>query len=416
LLSGSAVILVLTLATHTAGRIAGFCCPYEADSFNHAVEAYKFWSPGGTLADLIPDKPAGQALLTGWCYRIWPGPPSRLTLVPIESAFLLGAAGVFLWLALRLFGRRTAIALTFFSVLAYNVYNAVDLVTDGFNLNESYLALPMLTAVFAHLTIVRPWRHGFVRGLGIGLALTIKQAPIGLLAVLVVHGCVFAAIRKRWAEAAAAATASLIGMAAAIAPLTTWLWARGWLPGHWHDLTERTSTHLGVMATGLRDWHYLVPLAPALWWIALGAAGLLAARLPRGPAEARPPASHAREASFVLLWLAAEIIILRSMTLPASHYYQPIVAPLTLAAGFGITALARCLKSLRTRDRVLAWRWVTATTIALVVVAAMPLWAATWARARTFSYRAEVNEFRRWAATWNPGAFGLPVLRRDVKP
>lgn len=418
LMTAPATILVLTVATHAGGRIAAFCGPHKVDSYTYTVAAYKFWTPGSTAADLVPDKPAGQALLTGWCYRIWPGPPTRLTLAPIESAFLLAGAAVFGWLALRLFGPQTAVALTFFFVLAQNAYNALDTTTDGFDLNECYLSLPMLAAVFAHLTMTRPGRRGFVRGLGIGLALTIKQTAAGLLAALLIHGLIVTIGRKRWRDALVATVASAAGMAAAGLPLLASLYSRGWLWGHLHDLSERSGAHVGMMPMGLGDWHLLLSLAPALWWIALGAMAWAAGRgtrraVPEGSRDMRTAA-----AQFVPIWLAAEAVILWSMTTPATHYYQQIVAPITLAAGFGISMLAQTLAPLRIRDRVAAWRWVHAGTIVLVVAAAMPLWAEVRKRAHSFSYPSEISGFQQQIETWAPGSMGLraSVLKHDAKP
>ena len=106
LISKPAILLLLAVPIHIGGRMAAFCSPNKADSFIYTIAAYRFWQPDATAADLVPDKPAGQALLTGWVYHIWPWPPSRLAMIPVESAFMLAGYAMFFALGTRLFGRQ----------------------------------------------------------------------------------------------------------------------------------------------------------------------------------------------------------------------------------------------------------------------------------------------------------------------
>ncbi len=402
-------IICATIGIHVAGRTAALCASEKVDSYIYTVAAYKFWDPQATAADLIPDKPAGQAFLTGWCYRIFPGPPTRLTLAPIESVFLLGGAGMFGWLALRLFGGRTAATMTLFLVIAHNIYNALDPTTDGFDLNESYLLWPMMTAVLAHLTIASPMRRGYLRGLGIGLALTIKQTSLGLFLALIIHGFVVVVIRGNWRDGLRSGAVSLAGLVGAWTPLILFLHLRGWLIPHFHSLGERSGTHVAMLGVAIQGWDKVWPLAPAWWWIALGLLALFASQ--RRYSGTDRPCSRQRLLSFgfVLLWLAAELVILVAMTKPASHYYQQIVAPVILLAGFGIDSFAREIKGTRRSDRVIAWQWVIAGTVTLAAFSVMPLLEETFKRSQRFVYQTEIDEFRQHIETWDPGSMGLGV-------
>jgi hypothetical protein len=181
MLASPAVLLTAALAVHAAGRIAAFCSPIKVDSFVYALAAYKLYDGEVTIDDLVPDKPPGQALLTGWIYRVAPGPPSRLPLIPIESAFMLAGYLMFYWLTAKWSGRRPAAVLTLCVVIAHNTYNALDNTTDGFNLGENYLLWPMMLAVYAQCMFKPVAAQGLGRGIGLGLALTIKQTAAGLL-------------------------------------------------------------------------------------------------------------------------------------------------------------------------------------------------------------------------------------------
>jgi hypothetical protein len=386
-----AVLLALVVAVHVGSRVAALCVPYKIDSMQYAVSAYRLWQPGAVQADLVPDKPPGQALLTGWCFRFADGEPSLLTLVPIESAFLLAGYAVFFVLTCRLFGRRSAGALTLFAVVAQNTYTVLEITSDGFNLNENYLALPINLAVLAHLTIRRPATRGLVRGVAIGLALTIKQTAVGLLAVLLVHGLIRTARRRDSSSAFVSGGWTLIGAMAGMAPAVIFLWAHGWLAGHVADLAHLSGGHL-TLPFRTPGWNDLRPVLPILWWLVLGCAVLPWS----GRGETRSAGRSVDDRSvalFAFLWLVVELLILSSMVKPSTHYYQPIVVPGCLLAGCAITTVARRLAGAGVRERLRAWRWIGATTGVLLLLSAMPLLAEARKRAHTFDARAEVRAF-----------------------
>lgn len=399
------VLLMVTLGVHVAGRAATFCSPFKVDSMVYAVAAYRVWQPDATVNDLIPDKPPGQALLTGWVYRLTPAPPSRLPLIPVESLFLISAYAVVFILGRRLFGARIAAAVTLVYAVAHNSYSALDSATDAFNTNEMYLALPTAVAMLAHLTGSRRGSRGFLRGLGLGVALSIKQTAIVAVAAMLIHDLIECVARRGARDKLLDLPASLVGILAVWVPLLGYLAARGWLRTHLADLSSFSGKHLGLEPTGLSTSDWLTPLAPVVWWIMLGAVRWLAVRrtdTAKRRTESVEPLSRRSMLGFALLWLAGEAALVRLLNIPASHYFQQLVAPAVLLGGLFLRAFADAVKGMGRRQRVQAWQWALAGTVALLVVALKPLLAEVPRRVPTFDPQAERALFAHWLETWSP--------------
>ncbi len=396
-LGSTIAICSLILIVHCAGRVAAVCHPYKIDSFTYSVAAYKLWHAGATAADLVADKPPGQAVLTGWCYWIAPGQPTRLTLVPIESAFLIGAYAAFFLVARRLHGPRSAGVLTFFFVLAQSVYNALDFTTDGYNLNENYLALPMLTAVLAYLTIRHATCRGLAVGVLVGVALLIKQSASGLVLAILVSELVISLQRKQIANCLVFSGMLAAGTVIAFAPVTLYLRSKGWLGLHVDTLFFQTASHALIPPWTLPRWYNIAPLMPAFWVVALGIAHLrrTTIELPSDDNVETAEIGNVRRDVFIFLslWLVIELAILAAMRKPASHYYQQIVAPVVLLSGFGLAAFRNGLSRLDVATRATVWRWSCVTTVVLIMHAAMPLFSAASSRIGTMDYDVEVREF-----------------------
>jgi len=411
-LTRPAVVVIAILALHGAARVAALCGPGEVDSFLYSVAAYKFWHADATLDDLVSDKPPGQAMLTGWCYHLTSGPPSRLVLAPIESAFLLGAYATFWLLARRLFGGRVAPLLTFLFALGYNSYG----MDHGFNLNESYIALPLLVAVLAHLTIGSPVRRGLLRGLGLGLALAIKQTAVGVVVVCVVHGVVSWLMTGRDKRSFTALGMTVAGVALVWLPVGVVLLVRGWLGGHLGDLTSMSGRHLGVPWLLLPGWDTWLPVLPLVWWMLLGVvAGLMLwNRSGRQPGGAIPEQRDHRVQMWPVLlfaggWLAVEAAIVWSLVGTWLHYYQQIVAPMVLLAGIGAVGFSDRIQTVGGADRLVAWRWAAVVTCVLTVVAAMPVAADSASRMHRLDREREVERFAWWLEHWTCHSIGGAV-------
>jgi len=420
-LTRPATLVCLALVLHIVGRIGALCGLGEFDSFLYSVSAYQTWQPDATIDDLIPDKPAGQAVITGWCYRLVSGPPTRWILVPIESAFLIGAYLILWQLARRLFNASIAMYLMLFFVIAQNAYN----VTDGFNLNECYLALPTLLAVYAHLTLSHPASRGFVRGLGIGLALTVKQTAIALPLVCLGHGLFHLIRHKRRMPGLASFAMTLIGIAVAFSPVAIFLITRGWLGDHVNDLLALSGYHAAGKPITLPDWTKITPLLPMIGWITLGATAFAAGRLAPQETSARHstdapqlPITRSSALLFTLFWFLAEAGVIWTLAKPWAHYWQQMAAPIAVLAGFGMHALIKRTTTLRQRDQLALCRWLGALTTALAIMAMMPMLRIAATYANRLDRSTEIKRFSEWQEKWSarkPGAFYRELIEQPQR-
>jgi hypothetical protein len=422
-------LLSLAGAVHVAGRIAAALNPNKWDSLAYAVSADWVWRRGTPFYSLILDKPPGQQILTGWVFRVLPGPANRMMLAPIESLFLIAAYVIFWRLCRRFFERRLAAALTLLTVIAFNTYNALDTTTDGLALNENFLALPMWLAAWAHLGVESPLRRGLLAGLGLGLALSIKQSAVGLAAAMAIHGFIAAARRRAWRPAirstlATGAVLAVIGLA-----LAGFLWARGWLHDYPATFLRLSWRRVGSVQLRRPEDYKLLPLTAFGWWALLGVIATLGHKSPSRNPDKRPagrrshtdfgmgmkprsdgpsPRGSALEGgsplTFAVLWFAAEAAILGTLQIPSTHYYQQVVAPAALLAGHGWQALMRGLAAASTRQRLEARRWVATTTAGLALLGAMPLLAAASKLLPTLDLAAEVRDFNDLDANWSKRA------------
>lgn len=385
-----ATIVVLILAVHVFARAASFNHYHKVDSYTLGIAAYKMWRPGAEFADLVVDKPPGQGLLTGWSFYLFPGDPTRLALIPVESAFLIAAYAVFWLIARRWLNPVIAAAATLFFSIAHNTYNVLDFTTDGFNLGESYLALPMLLACLSHNTLKRPIIRGLAQGFAVGTALSIKQSALGLCAVLFLHE--LWTQRRSLTGAVMPLASTLLGMLLAALPSVVFLAWHGWLRAHLLNLWRYTGVHGEAGSVALPAWYNVEPLLPCLWWLLLGmlafALGRCRSPVPRDDGVAR------NSMSFLLLWLLVELAIVWAMTKPSSHYYQQLAAPIALIAGIAYAGFWRYLHREEKTGAADAIRWAGVVTAVLALVASRPIFAEASRRIPTFDYRREIEDFQ----------------------
>jgi len=407
----AALLLLSACAFHLAGRTAAFCCPWKSDSYLYGASAYQVWQPDATIDALVPNKPVGQALITGWVYRIWPCPPSRLTLAPIESAWMIAGFVTFWLLARRLLARHIADIVALVLVLATNMCNALSATTDGFNVQDNYLAWPVLTAVLAHLTVCSPVRRGMIRGIGLALALSIKQSVLGVAVVICVHGLVTVCVRRTFRHGVIAGACTVVGGLLVWTPIVLFLYWRGWLWPHIGDLLWLSPRNVAVAGHPALTLHKFWPLAPAIWWIVLGAlsaVGAWAGR-PGGGRSGRDGRSADKSAEpddlpvpafgqvlFIAAWAAAEIAIVGVLIAPAWYYYQMIAPPVLLLGGVCLTLAIRRMKRAGGRERSTALRWMGLSTGLVVLLVAIPLIALARTRAASFDHQTEIRAFERW--------------------
>jgi len=400
------VLMALAIAAvHVLARVSAICTSANYDSLTYAVAAWRFYSPDALAADLVADKPAGQALLTGWCYRLWPGSPSRLALIPIESAFLLAGYVAFWHLARRLHGTRAASLQVAMLVLAFNAYNTLDDSTAGFNVNENYLLLPTLVAVLAHLAMPDGRRRALLRGLGLGLALSVKQTAVGLLVAFLIHGAIRACRSGPRRETVCSAAWTGAGLLLAVSPLVVVLAARDWLAPHLYGLAHLSAEHLEPPRPMLPPWIRIVPLVPIAWWLLVGAAARWGERSAgRSEQTGSSPESTGRSdaGSFLWIWLTMEVAVLAMLNRHSAHYYQPLVVPAALLTGTGLAWVVRSARSLPPVQRARVVRWSVLVTFALAMPTVMSFAVEFQRRWVGYDITREAGEFARRLADGSP--------------
>lgn len=405
------LLLLAACGFHLAGRAAAFCCPWKSDSYLYGSSAEQVWRPDATFDALVPNKPVGQALITGWAYRIWPWPASRLTVAPVESAWMIASFVTFWLLARRLLARRIADVAALVLVLATNMCNALSATTDGFNVQDNYLAFPVLMAVLGHLTVRDPVRRGLIRGIGLAMALSIKQSALGVAGVICVHGVVTVWVRRTFRSGVIAGACTVLGGLLVWTPIVLLLYWRGWLWPHLGDLMWLTPRNVAVEGHPALTLHKFWPMAPAFWWIVLGALSAVgawasgpgggpssrderSADTPAGPDD--PPVPPSGQVLFIAAWAAAEIAIVGVLIAPAWYYYQMIAPPVVLLGGVCLTLAIRRIERADGRHRSMARRWIGVSTGVVVLLVAVPLIALARARVVSFDHQTEIRAFEQW--------------------
>lgn len=327
------------LAGHVTGRVGAFCSPIRADSYAYSGFAWRIAQGNVLYRDLLVDKPPGLLWLLAPVYLV--APAARWPLIPWESAWMLAAYWAFYRAARELYAREIALTLTVVAVLAVNVFLLTDYTTEGFSLAESYLLLPIAGAVALYWRAARSDRWGrFVwTGALLGICLALKQTALPLLVAVAVHATVWDLIvgrsPGRWATRAAGLLLGFSIVAAAVAAV---LAAQGVLPDAWHSMTTRASGLLRRETGWPGRWRDVVPLWVPLGWCALGVVLWAHSRLaPR--TNTRSPAG--RNVAFLLLWLAAECLMLVLLPRRSFHYYAISCLPVILLSGVFWAALRR---------------------------------------------------------------------------
>ncbi len=405
-LAGAAWILA-ALAVHVAGRLAAVGNDVRTDSLLYGVSAWRFWSSSSTAGDLILDKPVGQMMLTGWIYHLWPGGPSRISVVPVESAFMLAACGAFWLLSARLFGRSQAGWTTLCFALGHNFCNALDPTTDGLNLNENYTALPLVLAGAAHLLVDRPGRRGLARGLAGGLALTIKPTALAALAAMMVHDLLMAVRQSGWRRLAVTWVATAAGIVLAWVPVLVVLAVRGWLDQHIADLLAHAPKRVGPVGLNVMVARALTGMLPAAFCMAAGLLIMPPRRTDPAPTGSRDPVA------FAIVWLVCETAMVCSLTIPALHYCQNLAAPVCLLAGAGLAAAHRGIERVELALRPAASAWLVAALVTTTFMASSMLVGAAVIRARGLDPARDAREFQDWLLHWTPR---MPAVHPEARP
>lgn len=367
----SLAIVASALGIHTAGRVAAFGSPHVVDSMTYAVAAYRLWQADPAPAVLVSDKPPGQAILTGWAFPAWPAEASRATLAPIETAFMLAAYAIFAAIALRVGGGAAAAVATLGLVIAVNSYNAFDSTTDGFNLAENYVSLPILLAVFGHVCVRSVGVGGVLTGAGLGLALAVKQTALAVTAAILLHSLYELLSGKAVRSRAVRLEWTLLGVGLSWLPIAAFMQAQGLLGRQIRDLFEHSAAHVAVRAPELPGAALVAPLFPLLLWMVIGGAARVTLGQRSDPSDVNRTGRST--VVFAAVWFTCELAMASLMTKPAEHYAQLVVPPAALLAAMGVSATARALASLNFHARKHAVVCLAAMTAGLFVSTTAPI-------------------------------------------
>jgi len=334
--------VVAILAVHVTGRAGAFCSPIRADSYAYSGLAWQIARGEVLYRDLQVDKPPGLLWLLASVYLV--APASRWPLIPWESVWMLAGYWAFYRAARELYARPIALTLTVVVVVAINVFLLTDYTTECFSLAESYLLLPAAGAVALYWRGIRLDRWGCLTWAGVllGVCLALKQTALPLLVAVALHVSVWDLIvyraPGRWAIHAGGL---LLGFGIVVAAVAAVLAFQGVLPEGWYSMTTQASGLLRRETGWPGRWLDIVPLWAPLGWCVLGlilwAHGHLTAR-GNTQAAACPPSG--RDLTFLLLWLAAECLMLILLPRRSFHYYAISCLPLILISGaFGAALL-----------------------------------------------------------------------------
>lgn len=402
------ILLLLAFCIHVLGRAAALSGTGEFDSFLYSVAARQAWQPQASVDVLVSDKPAGQAVLTGWCYRLWPGRPSRLVLVPIESVFLLGGLAAVYLIGTRFSAATPAAAAAVVWALAVGRYT----LDDGFNLNECYAAGAVLLAVAAHLSIRRAGLRGLARGAAFGLALTIKQSAAAAIAACVIDGLIRHARDRQGKQAAASIAGSIIGLALGAAPVALFLASRGWLGSHLHDLGRYSGLHAGRPFSLLPNLQTLAPLWIVGWWTAMALAVGRTAKA-GGTSSTTTANPHRPGVAFLPIWFVLELGTATAMLQPRLHYFIMVAGPACLLGTVALSAWWRAVQGSSAKHRRTATVWMITGSALLVAWTLLPLASTLGARGELLHPRIEAQRFARWLEHWTatpPGPYFRGIL------
>jgi len=380
------IAVILTILTlHTLGRTAAFCSPVRADSYAYGCIAYRvargepMYSP--TLGDL---KPPLVYYLYAVAYLFLPA--GRHAMIPVDTAVALAGYWAFYRHARHTFTPAVSAILTVVMTATINAFLALDFATEGFGLSETFMILPAVLAAKSYLAATtrdqpraRTWLSC---GWWLGLAFAVKQTAAALALAMVAHALLtrFGPNSMR-RESKLNLSALLAGLLLAWAPWVILLAAQGDLTRAANALGPHAATMLTRQTALPSQLSDILPAALPLLWLAFASLWFIERLLRCSPRTHTPkstsagfdpktaasaPTAPLHVPTFLLLWLACEILLLAFLPLRAFHYYALPAIPLVLLSGFFFQHLAQSQAALpRPRARAVA---CVAAALSMVVL------------------------------------------------
>jgi len=328
---GLAVVFILVL--HVLGRAGAYCSPIRADSFTYATLGYRIAHGEVLYRDMPIDKPPGLMWLCAPVYLF--APPARWPLIPLESLGMLLGYLLLYKVGRELYGRGIALALAAVAALAVNVFLLTDFTVEGFGLAEGPMLLTSSVAVLCYLRACRTERRWLFGSTGVllGLGLLLKQTALPLVAAVALHRTASDAIAGHLRRGLGAVAAIAGGLVAVLGPAVTLLAAQGALQEAVRSVTIEALPLLRKTTAWPARWADVRPLWVPVVWCVIGLAGWCR----RSGSRSRLP--HAREVSFLLLWLGLECLMLLWLPRRSYHYYAISCLPVIFLSGLFWTVL-----------------------------------------------------------------------------
>ncbi len=349
-----AAAVALIVGVHIAGRVGAYCSPLSSD------DSYIFAGFGCRMAhgdvlyrDMSDIKPPGLFMVYGLVYRV--APAVRAAVVPVETVFLLlGYAAVY-YAAAEAFGRRAALAVTVLSALTINYFSVTGVAIVGFGVAENFMVFPAAATAWMYVRALRTGREGALLAAGVfmGVGTCLKQTALPLVVALTIHWTLVMLIRRRsTARWIRGLLRMFLGGCIGWAPAIALLAMQGTLLTAVRLLTSDAGAMLARGCAWPDEWRDVLPLwVPMVW-----AAWALARRIECGVrGESMMETGSARVVTFLMLWTAAEVVMLWRLPLRSPHYYVVSCVPFMLLAGVPIAAFGRSVTKMAPRARTVAW-------------------------------------------------------------
>ncbi len=324
------VAVVLIVGVHFAGRVGAFCSPIHADSYAYGTVGYRLAQGEVFYRDVSDVKPPGLYFLYALFYAFLPA--GRVTMIPADTLFgLLGYWAVFL-LGRDLYGRSVGVVVAVMAALIVNFFIVMDFITDAFGLAEAFMIFPLAMAARSYLRGTTGTRGApfLWCGLWLGMAFAIKQTALPLAGAIALHWTARWVARQSsfgcWLRGA---RSMLVGMVIAVMPMVIMVVAQG----TWRRALEL----LGPAAAGMlaresawpTQWSYVLPLWVPLVWCVLA----IIWWAERGVRSRRVASVAPGDLTFLLVWCAAECVMLVYLPLRAFHYYVLSSLPVVILSG-----------------------------------------------------------------------------------
>lgn len=408
--------ILIIIGIHIAGRVGSYCCTFETDSYIYSSFGYRIAQGEVLYRDMSDIKPPGLFMLYALVYLV--SAPGRAAIVPIESFFLLAGYYAVFRLSAQIYGRTIALLVAFVAAMTINYFTVMGHVIGGFGLAENFMILPAAAGVLCY-------RQGLVRrrlwpmvaaGVWLGLDTSIKQTALPVVAAVGLHWSLVTLVWERspsrWLRGCGCL---LAGALVAWAPFVILMLAQETLGVAWTRLTGEASTMVTRGQAWPSMWRDVLPL-----WLPLGlGVWALLATIERSRNQHAGPRDFtvaSSDLSLLLMWAAAELLLLVFLPLRSSHYYVATCVPIVILSGWPFMVMAQSVKGQALHVRRAFWSITVIGVAVFYRSTANEVVPTAMARYRSYDWHAD-QEFFDDAVNWGRVHFGEgpPYVRPESR-